>query len=673
MTLIICEKNDAARRISLILSDNNMTVLKKYNRPYYSFTKNGKYNEIIGLRGHIVALDFPSEYNNWKGVEPRELIFVEPETVNRELSIIKALKSLSKQHDEAIIATDFDREGELIGSEALDIIKKANPDITFQRVHFSSLTKDEITEAFTRLKDMDMNLAASARTRQYLDLVWGASLTRFISISSDRLGYDFLSVGRVQTPTLALLVDREKEIQAFNPEKYWLIQAELDHGSPFNAKHKKGKFHEKEEAERVLEKVSTAKKAKLAASKTSRSVQRPPAPFNTTSFLKDATKLGLTASRVMSVAEDLYTRGYISYPRTDNTVYPKTLHLRDLLELFNDHPVYGEFSREILSSGKLHPTRGKKQATDHPPIHPTSLPDTNKLGNDERKIYDLVVRRFLATLGENCVILNGTMEFDISEEIFRAKSLEIVNPGWRKYYILNAVRPKNLPNIKIGDTVDVVKIYSEEKETKPPARFNQGSLISEMDELGLGTKSTRHEIIKKLMDREFINTSPLAPTLSGRAVIEAMENYSEPITRPDMTKKLENDMDLISDGKMDPSEVTKESQDMLADIFKVLEENRTKIGDSIKKALLDQKILGECSRCGETLIIRQSQRGKRYAACNGFPRCRNSYPLPQRGRIIILKEVCPVCQSPKIKVLTKGKKPWIICINMGCTHNESKK
>jgi len=265
------------------------------------------------------------------------------------------------------------------------------------------------------------------------------------------------------------------------------------------------------------------------------------------------------------------------------------------------------------------------------------------------------------------------MEFDISEEIFRAKSLEIVNPGWRKYYILNAVRPKNLPNIKIGDMVDVVKVYSEEKETKPPARFTQGSLISEMDELGLGTKSTRHEIIKKLMDREFINTSPLAPTLSGRVVIEAMENYSEPITRPDMTKKLENDMDLISDGKMDPSEVTKESQDMLADIFKVLEENRTKIGDSIKKALLDQKILGECSRCGETLMIRQSRRGKRYAACNGFPRCRNSYPLPQRGRIIILKEVCPVCQSPKIKVLTKGKKPWIICINMGCTHNESKK
>lgn len=673
MTLIICEKNNAARRISEILSSGSTTVLKKYNRPYYTYTRDGKSYEVIGLRGHIVALDFPSEYNNWKGVEPRELIFVEPETVNRELSIIKALKSLSKQHDDVIIATDFDREGELIGSEALDIIKKANPDITFRRVHFSSLTKGEITEAFTKLMDMDLNLAASARTRQYLDLVWGASLTRFISISSDRLGYDFLSIGRVQTPTLTLLVDREKKVEAFNPEKYWLIQAELNHGSTFIVKHKKGKFQDREEAEGILRKVGTAKKTKLVKSNAKKSIQHPPPPFNTTSFLRDGTKLGLTASRVMSVAEGLYTRGYISYPRTDNTVYPKTLDLRDLLTMFGNHPVYGEFSSEILSRGRLHPTRGKKLATDHPPIHPTSSPGANELKGDEKKIFDLVARRFFATLGENCIVMNGTMEFDISEEIFRAKSLEIINPGWRKYYILNGIKPKSLPDIKIGEMVDVVKVYTQEKETKPPGRFTQGSLISEMDKLGLGTKSTRHEIIKKLIDREFINTSPLAPTESGKAVIEAMENYSEPITRPDMTKKLETDMDLIADGKMDPSDVTKESQEMLADIFKVLEENRTKIGDSIKKALLDQKVIGQCPRCGDTLIIRQSRRGKRYVSCNSYPRCRNTYPLPQRGRVVVLHETCPVCQSPKIKVLTKGKKPWIICINMGCKHNETNK
>ena len=531
------------------------------------------------------------------------------------------------------------------------------------------MTNEEITNSFSNPVQMDWNLANAAYTRQQLDLIWGAALTRFISLASDRLGYDFLSVGRVQTPTLALLVDREKAISDFVPEKYWLIKAELMKDISFMAKHKKGKFTEKEEAEEILGRISGERTARVSKIASKRSTQRPPAPFNTTSFLKDATRLGLTAARVMSVAEDLYTRGYISYPRTDNTVYPKTLNLKNLLNLFLEDPIYGEFAREILDHGKLHPTRGKKQATDHPPIHPTLAPKTGELKGDEFKIFDLVSRRFFATLGENCIIRNGTVDLDIAHEIFKAKSLEIVNPGWRKYYTLNSVKPKVLPDLKEGDIADIIKIFSEEKETKPPARYTQGSLIAEMDKLGLGTKSTRHEIIKKLIDREFVNTSPLGPTLSGKAVIEAMENYSEPITRPDMTKQLEKDMDLIAEGKMDPRDVSNESREMLSKIFVVLDKNKAKIGDSIKKALTDQKILGDCPKCGKSITIRESYRGKRYASCSGYPKCRNSYPLPQRGRIVIQGKECPVCSSPKVKVLTKGKKPWIICINMGCKHN----
>lgn len=669
MTLIICEKNNAAQRIAQILSGNNMETNRKYNRPYYSFLKDNAAYDVIGLRGHIVALDFPARYNQWKAVDPKELINTEPETVNKEWNIIRALKALSKNHDLVVIATDYDREGELIGKEALDVIgsAKGSPEIT--RVHFSALTNEEITTSFSNPVSMDWNLANAAYTRQQLDLIWGASLTRFISLASDRMGYDFLSVGRVQTPTLALLVDREKAVNDFVPEKYWLIKAELMKDFSFIAKHKKGKIDNKEEAEEILGKISPEKKASVSKISSNRSTQRPPAPFNTTSFLKDATRLGLTASRVMSVAEDLYTRGFISYPRTDNTVYPKTLNLKNLLDLFLENPIYGEYAREILDHGKLHPTRGKKQATDHPPIHPTLPPKAEELKGDEFKIFDLVSRRFFATLGENCIVRNGTVEFDIAHEIFRAKSLKIENLGWRKYYTLNSIKPKILPDLNQGDIVDIIRIFSEEKETKPPARFTQGSLIAEMDKLGLGTKSTRHEIIKKLVDREFISTSPLSPTLSGKAVIEAMENYSGPITRPDMTKQLEKDMDLIAEGKMDPRDVSNESREMLSKIFEVLDKNKVKIGDSIKKALADQKILGDCPKCGKNINIRQSHRGKRYASCSGYPGCRNSYPLPQRGRIVISGKECPVCSSPIVKVITKGKKPWVICINMGCKHN----
>jgi len=668
MTLIICEKNNAAQRISRILSGNNMKMTKKYNRPYYSFSISGEDYDVIGLRGHIVALDYPPKYNNWQAVEPKDLIQIETETVNREISIIRSLKALVKLHESVIIATDYDREGELIGTEALDIINRDGLDV--KRVRFSSLTKDEITAAFSQPGEIDRNLANAAYTRQHLDLVWGASLTRFISLASERLGYDFLSIGRVQTPTLALLVDREKQIEAFVPEKYYLLKAELKKDFSFMAKHKKGKFKSREEAEKILKKIEGEENARVVKVVGRKSTQRPPAPFNTTSFLKDATKLGLSASKAMSVAEDLYTRGFISYPRTDNTVYPKSLNLSSILENFESMEKYREFAREILAGGKLHPTRGKKEATDHPPIHPTNCPKESEMNREGQKIFDLVARRFFATLGENCIVKNGTVELDISEEIFIAKSLAIISYGWRKYYTFNGLTEKSLPEMKNGEMVDVIKVFKDEKETKPPARYSQGSLISEMDKLGLGTKSTRHEIIKKLVDREFVISSPLGPTLSGKAVIEAMEKYSEPITRPDMTKQLEADMDRIAEGKMNPDDVSRESREMLSGIFEVLEENRTKIGDSIKKALEDQKILGECPRCGNKMTIRESRRGKRFASCGGYPKCRNSYPLPQRGRILIPGKKCPVCQAPIIKVITRGRKPWIICINMGCDHNK---
>ncbi len=668
MTLIICEKNNAAQRISRILSDNNMKMVRKYNRPYYSFSLSGEDYDIIGLRGHIVALDFPPKYNNWQGIDPKDLIHIETETVNKEISIIRALKALVKLHDNVIIATDYDREGELIGTEALDIINRDG--LNVNRVRFSSLTKFEIMKAFTELGEIDRNLANAAYTRQHLDLVWGASLTRFISLASERLGYDFLSIGRVQTPTLALLVNRERQIEAFVPEQYFLIKAELKKGSSFLSKHTKGKFKSRDEAEKILLKIKSEEKAEVTNVVGRKTTQRPPAPFNTTSFLKDATKLGLTASKAMSVAEDLYTRGFISYPRTDNTVYPKSLNLRSILEIFEGLDAYRDFAREILSGKKLHPTRGKKEATDHPPIHPTNCPKENELGGEGKKIFDLVVRRFFATLGENCIVKNGTVNIDISGEIFVAKSLAIISSGWRKYYTFNGITEKSLPEMKAGDMVDVIKVFKEDKETKPPSRYSQGSLISDMDKLGLGTKSTRHEIIKKLVDREFVISSPLGPTLSGKAVIEAMEKYSKPITLPDMTKQLEKDMDLIAEGKMNPDDVSRESREMLSRIFEVLVKNRTKIGDSIKKALEDQKILGECPKCGNDMAIRESRRGKRFASCGGYPKCRNSYPLPQRGRILILGEKCPVCQAPKIKVITRGRKPWIICINMGCDHNK---
>jgi DNA topoisomerase-1 len=192
-----------------------------------------------------------------------------------------------------------------------------------------------------------------------------------------------------------------------------------------------------------------------------------------------------------------------------------------------------------------------------------------------------------------------------------------------------------------------------------------------MDRLGLGTKSTRHEIIQKLYDRGYITGSPPEPTLMGFAVADALENFAEPITQSEMTAQLESDMDEIASGKKQQGEVVSESQEMLENVFESLESNKSDIGDSIKKALREQNTIGKCPWCGNDMIVSQSRWGKRFASCTFFPQCRNSYPLPQKGRIEATGKTCPHCRSPVIIVRSRGKRAWETCVNMNCPGREA--
>jgi len=219
--LIICEKNIAARRIAYILSNGKAKQGKIYGIPYYYFDD----TIVVGLKGHIKKLDFPKEYAKWNQIEPKKLIDVEPVKKIGEWRIANAIRKLASQAKSVIIATDYDREGELIGVEIMDLLPK---NIEVKRARFSAITPGEIKRAFEKLGEVDFNLAKSAEARQYIDLIWGASLTRFISLASEQLGKDFLSVGRVQSPTLALIVEREKEIQDFVPKPFWKIRLRME-------------------------------------------------------------------------------------------------------------------------------------------------------------------------------------------------------------------------------------------------------------------------------------------------------------------------------------------------------------------------------------------------------------------------------------------------------------
>jgi len=660
MHLIIAEKHIAARRIAAILAPRKPKQVRVSGVDTYEFGTGEGETVVMGLSGHIVGVDFPKTYNNWQKVDARELIEAEIITTPTHVKIVAALKKLGKAATRLTIATDYDREGELIGAEALNIIKQVNPDIRFNRVHYSAITPKAINDAFSNPVPVDFNLADAGHSRQVIDLIWGAALTRYISLSAGRLGRMFLSVGRVQSPTLALIVDREKERDVFVPKSYREIFATLfSNGGEFLCQHRTRRFWDMKEAESVLAKLG--KSAVVSSLVKSKKIDKPPTPFNTTEFIGAASSIGLTAANAMRIAESLYTSGYISYPRTDNTVYPESLDLRALIELFKAG-TFKQYAEQLLKKPELKPTRGKKETTDHPPIYPASPAKRSELKDDEWKIYELVVRRFFATFAEEAEWETMRVKFDINAEEFRANGARLMVPGWRWYYPYNMPEDRLLPQLNEGDQLTVKKVEMVDKETQPPTRYGQGRLIRMMEDRGLGTKATRHEIISKLYSRAYIHGNPLQPTKTAYAVIEALEKHAPTITNPDMTSKLEEDMDRIADGKIGEGEVLKESRGMLGSIFTELETNKDIITESLRAGLREDKIIGTCQDCGSQLMVRRSRKGGRFIGCEGYPDCNFSLPLPKSGQVIVTDKLCTEHGLYHIRIITPGRRPW----NLGC-------
>jgi len=674
MKLIITEKNTTAKRISDILSDGKARALSKSRNPIYAFRLDGEEYHCVGLKGHILKVDFPPEYQQWQDVEPKELIHARIIKVPTNKTLIKTLQGEARKADEVIVATDFDREGELIGVDTINKIKEIRPDIPVKRARFSALTPSEIRRVFANLEEPYYDLASAGEARQDIDLIWGASLTRFISLASTRLGKNFLSAGRVQSPTLALIVDRERERKAFVPTPFWTLKINcLKDGESFPAVHARERFQREEEAREALARLED--KALVREVKSTERRVKPPIPFNTTGLLAAAASLGFSAAKAMSIAENLYMNGYISYPRVDNTVYPPSLDLRGILREISSCPEFGELCASLLERDKLVPTRGKKQATDHPPIHPTAAAGRENLSSQEWRIYELVVRRFMATLAGEAVVLNVRADLDCGPEPFIARGSRVTEEGWYRYYHYGRKKEAMLPHLEAGETL-VVDGPPElkEGETQPPPRYNQGKLIEKMEELGLGTKSTRHAIIESLYERGYIYGDPITPTETGIAVTEALRKFAGVISSPEMTAQLEKDMDAIVEGMETQNEVVDKSRHMLAEVMHLLEKSKDEVATEIRNGIKEDRVLGACPNCGSNLrVVRAKKSRKKFAGCSNYPECTTTYPLPQSGTLTPTGEVCADCGSPKVRLVNKGRRPWVFCLDPDCLTKKEKK
>jgi len=717
LKLVVTEKNIAAKKLAEILATGKPKTGKVSNTAVYTFQRDGAEWMSIGLKGHVLGVDFPQQIvfsdgtwdavweddamkapvaipvslatppwpkkkpfttdgvdlKTWKLAALPYLVWAPIGKTPAERELIRALKSAAKKADEIVIATDFDREGELIGSDAAALVRGVNKKAPITRARFSALTKGEVVRAFGELVPVDDCLAQAGASRQDIDLVWGAVLTRYLTVAKFTGFGNVKSAGRVQTPTLALIVQREQERDAFVPEVFWTVKGAFRsrgaEAAEFAAGHATSRFKNQADAERVMEAVAGKTSGTVTAAAKKRRKVQPPTPFNTTALQAAAAAEGLTPARSMRVAESLYMDGLISYPRVDNTVYPESLDIRALLDALQGVPEYRAHTSAILAAGPLHPTRGAKETTDHPPIHPTAAADPKKLKPEAWKLYNLVARRFLATLSDAAVVEATTVTVEVGGEPFVAKGDVLVVPGFRRIYPYGLKKDEQLPALHESDAIDFLGAEIAQKATEPPARYSQGKLILEMEKRGLGTKATRHAIIERLLEVKYIVDEPPRPTNLGRAVIEALSTYARRITTSDMTSELEAEMDAIAAGGRTRAEVVAHSRELLARAMDDLLPKATEVGEMLKVAGTGDAKVGVCPKSGHDLLVKSSAKTRgQFVGCSGWPDCDVTYPLPQ-GKIEAVSEPCPVCGTPQVKIIHFRSKPRVVCLDPACTTN----
>src|SRR3989344_7972340 len=493
--LLIAEKPSAAEKIAFALADNK-PVKKSNNRvPYYEIIHNGKKLIVCAAVGHLYNLaektkkwTYPAYDIEWK----------DSPSVRKDASYVKdyidTLTKLSKDADEFTICTDFDIEGELIGWNAL---RFACGQKDGHRMKFSTLTKGDLRDAYqNKTRHIDWGQAHAGETRHKMDWYWGINLSRALTASIKAANsFKVMSIGRVQGPALKLIVDREREIAAFKPQPFWQIQL-LGHAKSkdLEAWHVEDKFWDKEKAEKTFAKVKHEKSAIVTKIKRAEVKQSAPFPFDLTTLQTESyAHLGMSPKETLAHAQKLYLAGVISYPRTSSQQLDPKLGFPSIFNQLKKMPKYEQLVEKLLQEKELKPHNGKKTDPAHPAIYPTgNVPKT--LTEREAKVYDLIVKRFLATFGPDATIETLALTMDVKKEEFKANGKRTIVPGWHIFY-MPYIKQKEieLPAVKENDEVNIKELNLLSKETQTPKRYTQSSIIKELEKRNLGTKATRAE------------------------------------------------------------------------------------------------------------------------------------------------------------------------------------
>lgn len=673
-TLIISEKPNAAKKIAEALADAKPE--KKSTRdkvPYYFLTHEGEEIVVACAVGHLYGLK--QKEGTKKSVYPIfDIEWAPTAEISKSAKYSKKylanIKRLAKDADRFVVATDYDIEGEVIG---LNIIRNACKQKDAYRMKFSTLTKDDLVEAYENAyKSLDWPQANAGETRHKMDWYFGINLSRALTSSIKKTGsFKLMSTGRVQGPALKLVVDKEKEIQAFRPDPYWEIQLEGDiNKGDITALHEEGKIFDKKRAEEIFSRTEGEKTAPVTCIKKKQFKSQPPFPFDLTSLQIEAHKtIHMSPKNTLSTAQELYTSGYISYPRTSSQQLPKEIGYKKIITALSKQSDYKEETSYLLKKPSLSPNNGKKTDPAHPAIYPTGVAPKFK-SEYEKKLYDLIVRRFFAVFGEPATRETMTVDLDCNGEKFIAKGTTTLDPGWFTLYGKHVIlKEEELPKISDRDICSIRKMEKLDKETTPPKRYSESSLIKALEKANLGTKATRASIIETLYDRGFIDGKAIKATELGIRTEETLEKHSPKIVDTELTRHFEEEMEKIREKKMTPEQVLDESRKAVTEITDEFNDNLKEIGEELLSANKETRnvmtFVGKCPSCDDgELFIRKGRFGH-FIACNKYPDCKTLFSIPQ-VKVRPTKEICESCGMPKVQVIKKRKGPQVICINPKC-------
>ncbi|CAH8590611.1 unnamed protein product [Schistosoma intercalatum] len=604
--LNVAEKNDAAKNISEILSHggyHRREGISKFNKIYeFPLNLNGQNVMMVmtSVSGHLTNYDFLPNYKSWHSCDP--MVLFDAPIVKQVLKDYEPIKQTLQREvrscQKLIIWTDCDREGENIGIEVIDVCKEIKPSIEVLRARFSEITPAAVHRAVNRLTIPDYNASTAVDVRQELDLRIGAAFTRFQTLRLRRvfpqaLSDQLISYGSCQFPTLGFVVERFREVDQFVSEPFWRIVVTVSRDEKTTEfQWQRGRLFDQDCCRAYYEHLHQNRYGQIVEV-----IKRPktkwrPTALDTVELEKLASrKLHMGARYAMQLAERLYNKGFISYPRTETKIFPPDLDLKNLVRVQINDSRWSDFASRILEHGP-NPKNGKSSDKAHPPIHPLKVGDS--LQGDEARLYELVTRHFLACLSTDaegaetivrlCIgkpTLPRTFNSTISTanlltsedgELFESKGLMILALNYLEVYIYDQWAEKDMPVFQLGEWILPDNIQILTGQTCPPPLLTEADLISLMDRHGIGTDATHAEHIETIKQRLYVGLEQnkfLVPGQLGMGLVEGYDSMGFEMSKPNLRSEFEADLKLICEGRKTKEEVLHHHLNKYKELFRL--------------------------------------------------------------------------------------------------------